>query len=300
MSSVMYLGCNVYFWGEREQDRLLFECVKPLAEELGSGLFCARFDARGPHVMMLFRTTPAADGELRARIAAAIEAYLASSRSLASPGAEELEARHAACLGKALCSADRAPGLAPNNSWVLFEQTEQDYPFNLASDAAERDELWRLRGEVVRWALGLLGATSRGGVTAAAVRWMAALSRGIRAAGEAPAPCWRYMAGRVLVGLTERAEAEEPTAAKLFSLVGEKNCQALSRLWRGGETPLESDLHQLVRLIVADDGRPLERRRALLRDLAHATLILLGVTVKEQVPLLLFAWASGSAPEEAS
>ena len=58
------------------------------------------------------------------------------------------------------------------------------------------------------WALGLLAATSRGGVTAAAVRWMAAIDRGIRAVGEAPAPCWRYMAGRVLVGPPSRAEAE--------------------------------------------------------------------------------------------
>ncbi|MFS8065627.1 MAG: hypothetical protein ACMG6S_04565 [Byssovorax sp.] len=296
----MYLGCNVYFWGEREQDRLLAECVKPLAAGAGLRLLCARFDARGPHVMMLFRATPATDGEARARIAAAVEEYLARSPSLASPSAEELEARHVACLGKALCSADRAPGLAPNNSLVLFEHTEQDYPFNLAHDVEARDELWRLREEVVLRALGQLGATSRGSVTAAAVRWMAALDRGVRAAGEPSAPHWRYMAGRVLVGLTERADAEEPTAAKLFSIIGEKNRQALSRIWREGETEAESDLQELVRIVLADDGRVLERRRALLRDLVHTTLILLGLTVQQQAPLLLFAWASASAQEEGS
>jgi len=296
----MYLGCNVYFWGEREQDRLLASCVEPLAAEAGLRFLCARFDARGPHVMMLFRTTPATDGEARARITSAIEAYVARSPSLASPSAEELEARHTACLGKALCSADRAPGLAPNNSWVLFEHTEQDYPFNLASDVEERDELWRLREEVVLWALGQLGATSRGSVTAAAVRWIATLDRGIRAAGEPPAPYWRYMAGRVLVGLTERADAEEPTAAKLFSIVGEKNRQVMSRLWREGETQAKSNLEELVRIVLAADGRPLERRRALLRDLVHTTLILLGLMVQQQAPLLLFAWASASARKEGS
>src|SRR6185369_8374214 len=131
--------------------------------------------------------------------------------------------------------------------------TEQDYPFNLASDVAERDELWRLREEVVLRALGQLGATSRGSVTAAAVRWIAALDRGIRAAGEPSAPHWRYMAGRVLLGLTERADAEEPTAAKLFSIVGEKNRQALSRIWREAatESETEGDLQKLVRIILA-------------------------------------------------
>ena len=108
------------------------------------------------------------------------------------------------------------------------------------------------------------------------------------------------MAGRVLVGITERADAGEPTAAKLFSIVVEKNRQALSRIWREAETATEGDLLKLVRILLADDGRALERRRALLRDLVHTTLILLGLGVQQQAPLLLFAWARASQQEEGS
>lgn len=296
----MHLGCNIYFWGEREQDRLLALAVKPLADVEGLRFLCFRFDARGPHVTLLFRAIPGADGEAKARIAAAIEGYLSHAPSAAWPSAGELEARHTTCRGKALCSADREPGLAPNNSLVFFGHTERDYPFHLATDVAEldRDALWRLREEVVLWALGQLAASARGQVTAAAVRWIAAIDRAVRAAGEPSSPCWRYMAAQVLLGLS--SGVEEPTTAKLFSSVGEKNCQALSRLWRESESSANDDLQRLVRVIVADDGRPLERRHALLRDLVHTTLLLLGLQVQQQAPLLLFAWAKSRALEEGS
>ena len=249
---------------------------------------------------LLFPAVSAADGAAKARIAAAIEAYLDRAPSSASPSTEELEARHEACRGKALCRADREPGLAPNNSLVFFEHGEQEYPFDLATDVASRGEVWRLREEVVLWALAQLASTSRGQVTAAAVRWIAALDRAVRAAGGPSSPHWRYMAGRVLLGLTERADAEEPTAAKLFSIVGEKNRQALSRLWRESEPRPNEDLQRLVDITLAGDGRPLERRQALLRDLVHTTLLLLGLSVQQQAPLLLFAWAKSRSLEEAS
>jgi hypothetical protein len=116
-----YLGCNVYHWGEREQDRLLFECLKPLGEGLlAEGMcqrfFCCRFDVRGPHLKVIFGLAPGKRAEVAARIDDAVAGHLARSPSFAPLSAAEIEARHAACRGKEICSVDHDPTPAPNNS----------------------------------------------------------------------------------------------------------------------------------------------------------------------------------------
>jgi hypothetical protein len=295
----IYVGCTIYFWGEREQNRLLASFVRPLAERLRAegacGRFlCFRFDARGPHIMALFGVTSEARDAVAGHIAGAVAEYLSLSPSKASLSEAELDARHAACRGCALCSVDRDPGLAANNSYAIFDHTDRHYPFNLADGAAEADALWSLREDVVLWALGRLSASSGGSATGAAVRWLACVDGALQSAGEPAAAHFRDLAGRLIPGLKDLKGANEPTAPRLLSMIGAKNCEAFSRLWSAADAHADSgsDLAHIIRITLADDGRPLERRKELLYDLVHTTLLLLGVMTQQQAPLLLFAWAS--------
>lgn len=293
-----YVGCNIYFWGEREQDRLIAECVRPLAEGLSAegarrSIFCDRFDTRGPHVMALFGVTAEDREEVAARVGEAVSEYLRRSPSAVEIGAPELEARHAACRGAALAAIDRDPGIAPNNSYRLFDHTERDYPFALAEGSADRDEIRRLRDDVVYWALAQIGGASPGSAMAAAIRWLAAVDRALRAAREDVRAHFRYLSGRLLHGVDKITGLAAATAARIQAMIGERNRTTLARVWRGASGGQEggAGLERLVRLALADDGRPLAARRELFYDLVHATLLLLGLTALQQAPLFLFAWA---------
>lgn len=298
----MYVGCNIYVWGQREQDRLLGECMAPLARDLRATgtcqrFFCDRFDARGPHVMALFGGAEAARGEIAARVSEAVAAYLARAPSTATPSDAELEARHAACRGAALCSVDREPGTAENNSFRVFAHAAGGYPFHLAEGAAEEDALWRLGEELVLWALGCIGA----GASSAAARWMAALDEALRAAGQPAGACFGYLAGRLGLGLEERWRRGEVTTEALLAAVGAKNCEALARVWASADVHAHGgcDLVRLVELVLAEDGRPVERRRQLLYALVHGTMRLLGLLGRQEIPLVLFAWATALGREGA-
>jgi hypothetical protein len=300
-----HTGCNVYFWGEREQDRLLVECLGPAAEELrGQGLadrfWYDRFDARGPHVFALFSGPDEAAPETGRRLAARLDAYLAE-RPSAVVLEEELAARHAETRGKELCSADALPGLAGNNSYVLFEQPANGYPFAFAAGLENADEIWCLLDDLARAAVRQVASQPGTVPTGAAVRWIAGLDRELHRAGLA-GEYWRYHMTTLLLGMEERlATSEEEVLDSVPRSLGNRNWEAFSRIWaEAPDRPLPwPHLPRLVDLALAESGRPLRRRIALLREAVHCFLKQLGLPVSRHIPLVLFAWHRAARPLEA-
>lgn len=294
------IGCNVYFWGAGEQNRLLLECLGPAAAELrqeglARSFWFDRFDARGPHLFVLIAASSGAGGEISRRLSSRLGEYLAARPSAATLSAEQAATLHAETRGKALCLADSQPGLAVNNSYALFEQPSTGYPFYLLGLG---DELWSLLSDLSFWGVSHLSATSSLGV---AVRWIAALDlelRRLEVAGE----YWRYHATTLLPALEERlAAGEEDALDSVPAAVGPKNLATFSRVWREAEHrpspwPL---LQRLVEILVADRRRFSSRPFAALREVVHCSLKQLGVPVSVHIPIVLFAWHRSTQPREA-
>jgi hypothetical protein len=294
----MYLGCNVYYWGEREQNRLLAECLGPLASRLKTEHLCRRFwfdrfDARGPHLFLLFGTEPATRQALTTQVTETLSSYLAASPSQTNLSPTELAARHQACRGKTLCTADRQPEPADNNTFVLFEHGPRHYPFSLSLGLPQEEQLWQSVEDLTFWVIRQLA--SKGAASDAAIAFVAALDGALRARGEAT-DYWRYHAGTLLPGLADRLRADGTPADLYQRLVSEKNAQVFLQRWqRPSALP---DPRPLLELIDSDPGRTPRQRHELLREIVHTTLQQLGLLVSQQIPLLLFA-ETRSAPAEA-
>ena len=300
---MMHLGLTVYFWGAREQNRLLTELLGPAVaafERDGSvaRFWFDRFDTRGPHLFAILTLSdrPADGGaEVRRRLATQLEEYLQRRPSMAELSQEEIETRHRECRGKTQCEADGYPGLAANNSYCLFEHPAGEYPFGLSRGLpdAENRELWRLLDEQTFWAIDRLADCAATAAVGPAVRWAAALDVALRALGADAAAYWRYHATTLLLPLAERLASEElEVLASLPGAVGEKNTQVFSR---GGEeveggAEVRQPSRRVVELALADTGQPSGRRWRLQREITHVVWKQLGMPVALHVPLVLFAW----------
>jgi hypothetical protein len=299
---VQHLACNVYHWGRGPADRLLAECVAPAVRDLRrAGLaerfWFQRFDARGPHLFLLAGTAPGRAEALREALGARLDAWLAAHPSEEPLTDDELRTRHDQCRGKRLCALDAEPGIAPNNSVRWAPHAPDAYPLSLSAGAAAHDALWGLLSALAEWNLGRLG--DAGG---AAVRWMAAVDAELRRAHPAAEGYWRRHAGTLLLGLEERLAADAGAVLDaLPRVVGARNAETFGRVWdavEGGEAVWEP-LPQLLRMMLADDGRPLDVRLHMLREINHVVLGQLGQPVAAHVPLVLFAWLRGLAPAAA-
>lgn len=290
-----HLALNVYCWGPDEEDRLIARCVGPLVDELrrdgvARRFWFTRFDARGPHVLCVVSGDGRRIPELRARLHAAVDAYLARSPSRAVFADGELERRHAECRGACLCAIDGEPGIARNNTFRVAPHRPDDYPFRAAAGAEFADELWELLTDESLWAARRLPPASR---SAAAVLWVHGLDEALRRAGEDPGEYWRYHAGTILLGLQDRLDRDgESFLAVLPGLVGERNWALLSRAWREAEHdpaawPLTG---RLASLVAAQDARSQRERLSLVRIINHGVLAQLGLPVALRLPLLLYAW----------
>ena len=321
------LGMAVYAWGWDDQDRLLAECLGPLARELRqAGLaerfWCDRYDARGPHLFCLLSVPAAAREEVAGRVSSRLDRHLARHPSTTALAAGELETRHRECRGRVQCEADAYPGFAANNSYHLFVHAPRGYPLALGHGLAEEGELWRLLTDSTLWAIEQLGRQPR----TAAAGWVAAVDRELCAAAVAPSPArsrspalspspeaassssaaayWRYHATTLILGLAERLETEEEQVlGSLPGAVGERNRDAFARLWAAADGPEPRGWPELRRLVALLRRADLAeaRRFAIQREIDHFTLKQLGLPVALHVPLVLFAWqrhlaAPGSAP----
>jgi hypothetical protein len=290
-----YMGANIYYWGAGEQRTLLLNGVRRWALEARSRaladrfLYC-RFDARGPHVTALFTGAAEAQASLREFLDVQIRSFLLEFPSSAAVAPEEIERRHLECRGKSLCVADREDGLAPNNSFVLFQHTPRDYPFWLGSGMASADEFWQRLDRLTFWTLEQLEGP---GLQAKAIRWLAAVDRSLQRGGLPAESYWRLHATTLLPSLRERLKTEEEEVkSSLRRAVGDRNCEVFSKIWNelssGGDH--EFDVDGIVDLIAADRDRTLEQRLSLLREVNHLVLGQLSQTVNFQIPMVLYAW----------
>jgi hypothetical protein len=281
------LGLVVYCWGLEEQSRLIAGCLAPAATELRPALrlfWFDRFDARGPHVFALFTLPSGEEGRARDLLGQRLEEYLEIHPSRQELTPEELAARHQACRGKALCAVDAWPELAENNSFFWFPHPATGYPFSIGRGLPEPERLGDLLDELTGWAVEQLARSSGATPTSAAAHWLAALSHSLLDRCAEPDAYWRHHAATL--GLRCAADPLEAVAA-LGRALGESTGSQLRRVWDGARThPLPCP--PLARL--TDLALEQETPWALLREIVHITLKQLGVPVKSQIPLLLFAW----------
>lgn len=298
-----YQACNVYHWGRGPADRLLAECLAPALDELRAAgpapwSWFQRFDARGPHLFLLLGSDPGDAEALRARLGARLAGWMAAHPSTEPLSEAALRARHEQCRGKRLCALDGEPGMAPNNTLRWTAHPPDGYPLAFAAGVAEDEAFRRLLGELAAWSLGRL-ADGAG----AALRWTAAVDVELRRAHGEAGGYWRHHAGTLLPGMEARLAADgEAVLAALPGVVGARNAAVFGRAWdaaEGGE-PVWEGIPELLRIVLADDGRTAARRLRLLREVNHAVLAQLGQPVAVHVPLVLFAWMRGLAPAGAA
>ena len=299
----MHFGLNIYHWGRPQQDRLLTGCLGPVVAALREegridGFWFDRFDARGPHLCVLIASAGTAEerATVESRLATAIEEHLAASPSTEALSDEHLAALHEQTRGKWLCTVDREPGIAANNTLRLFDHDPAGYPFGLSRGLPGAHEIWSRVGALAEWAIGQIATAASSPPIAQAVRWAAALDRCLADEEGRAEAYWRYHATTLLLGLDERlATAPDEVPATLLPAVGERNVAVFSRLWAEGDRPDGfPELAPLARLALG--GPPAEeaaagRRFRLLREIVHCGLKQLGVPVSLHIPMVLYAWS---------
>jgi hypothetical protein len=290
----------VYHWGIEAQDRFLIEFLGPAARELhceglAEGFWFTRFDARGPHLLALFTPRRGGEPEIVERLSQRVTDYLARRPSAACPDHDELAVRHAACRGKWLCEMDRQAGIAANNSYCFFSHPADGYPFSLTAGLSDCGALWQLLEDLAFWTIAKLEAPQ-----AAALRWVAGFELCLRAATDQSAQYWRFHLLLNLPALRDRTtSAQEEALEVLFRSLGANNQRIFGQVWQeaaNAASPPWPHLASLVELALAASAVHGERRWGLLREIVHWTLGQLGMPIKLQLPLLLYAWSRSMQP----
>lgn len=295
-----YVGANVYCWDQEAQNRLLVDCVGPFVAELRrelafTRLWFDRFDARGPHVVLLL-TVPLGEDLLAAkRLGSRLDAHLSTQPRHGTASLEEVEKRHLSCKGLTLCEIDGEPGLAPEGSYRLFTHSAWGYPFRLTRGLPDETarETWRLLDELTSWTVSQLAAGPSGSTVRTAVHWLASFERLLREMCPRPEGYWRFHASTLLLGLPKQLEEDEGSVLEsLRSVIRPRNERAFSAIWdeeaRSG--PCWPGLPELLRHVLAgtDPGAPSPWR--LPREIVHWTLKQLCLYVAAEIPLVLYAW----------
>lgn len=287
------LAATIYHWGLFEQDRLLVTCVGPMVAEARARGLCDRLwfnrsDVRGPHIKLLVSSTRSALPALADEVSSALMGYLGAAPSATSLTRNELASRHAAWRGKILTDVDRRPGIADNNTLHLGGHDPGAYPFSLGAELDAPLRLWRLVDRLSVWALEQLSEQTEADLTrrttAPAVRWLAALEAALAGADISPALYWRYHAGTLAPELEERLTRGQLTAAGAMAAIGRENRGTLARLW---QHPVSDGIDP--RELVAAAGGP--RGLAILREVVHTLFGQLGIEVRREIAIVLFAWA---------
>lgn len=291
---MVYVGTNIYYWGRMEMRRLLLEGLALWAtalrsENLSEGVFYCCFDARGPHLFALFATAPEKVVPLRQALDSHVRDFLLRFPSKENLNHEELEERHRACRGTALCVADRGETIARNNSFEIFSHELRDYPLWLSEGMKDAEEFWRRLDRLSLWALQHLDNAP----TAMAVRSLVATDRFLKNNGLEAENYWRFHATTLVPPLSERLRVESALEVQqsLRHVLNERNRAGMAKIWdEPGAGNLGFDLDGLLELIFAKDGRAFDRQIRALRELNHIMLGQLGQRVAVQIPMILYAW----------
>jgi hypothetical protein len=294
---MVHVAVTTYFWGPRHQDRLLRDCLGPLAaamrrEGMADRFWFDRYDTRGPHVVAVL-TTDGPAAAVSDRIRSRLEPYLLAHPSDTVLRPEELAARHAETGGHVHFTADAQPGFGENNSCAVFAHDPRGYPFRTGEGLRCANELWQILDRQAFWVIEELAAHPGGTPFAAALRWAAAFDREITAAAPDVAGYWHYHAGTLLPAMREHPEeATERMATTSPSVIGARNLEVFSAVWSRADADWSrrADLRRLAEIAFGEPGWPAARRLALLREVFHFTFKQLGVPVSQHIPAVLFAW----------
>jgi hypothetical protein len=295
-----YVGANVYCWDQEAQNRLLVDCARPFVEELRRELgftrfWFDRFDARGPHVVLLLTVPPGEDLLAAERLGSRLSAFLSTQARHGTTSLEEVEKRHLSCKGLTLCEIDGEPGLAAENSYRLFTHSAWGYPFRLTRGLPEETawEAWGLLDELTSWTVSRLAAGPSGSTVRMAVRWLAAFEGLLREMHPQPEQYWRFHASTLLFGLPKQLEEDEARVREsLRSAISPRNEQAFSAIWEeeGASGPCWPELRELLRHVLAEADPPAPSPWRLPREIVHWTLKQLCLYVAAEIPLVLYAW----------
>ncbi|HWM90077.1 MAG TPA: lantibiotic dehydratase C-terminal domain-containing protein [Thermoanaerobaculia bacterium] len=291
------LALVVYQWGDHEQDQLLANCIGPASQYLWSSelidkFWFDRFDARGPHIYLLFGVTPTNRRAVEDQLTTRLNKYLAVNPSTIYLSPEKLEEIHRACQGKALCEADRLPGMAANNTYCFFDHPEHGYPLNLTRPGAGIDELQSCFTDLSKWSAGELIHRNGAPIHGSALRLIHAVDRELRHDPEWAFRFWRYAASTLIHMLRDdRFMVAETCLMSLPPWIGHRNIENFSMTW--DLLAHSEDLFQTLPSLVALARREVDGQRfsefALLREAIHCGLAQLGLPVRLRAPLLLFA-----------
>jgi hypothetical protein len=288
----------IYRWGCRFQDHFLKTWLGPMVAELKrerviQTFWFDRFDARGPHLSVVFTLADASISEATQRVFPSLTNYLAAFPSTDSLSPSEVAGLHKACRGKMQSEADRLPGLAENDTFLTYEHPSWDFPFSLSQSLSGAEEIWALVDDLSARSIAEL-ATDRPTPTKAAVRWLAATNLALHSAGLDAADYWRYHASTLLLPLKQRLAAEEECIlTNLPGWIGEANRKQFEPIF--DEVVLADEvwphLPRLVQIASSREHSEASGRWALLREIQHSTLKQLGLGVSLHIPLILFAWS---------
>lgn len=299
--SISVLGANVYLFTARMQNRFLAEVLAPGLPALASGrdgfrFWFDRFDARGPHLFLLFWVEASEIDDLRAQMEALISDFLESSRALGpsadNPSAARIEELHAACSGKSLCQADRLAGMAEEFDFEMFTQPDSGYPFHLTPTHGPRDAVWSQVSDLSRWCLEQRLAAGEKPATAAALRLVASLDRELERSPIDPLAYWHRHVQSLMPNIDTLLEEKGSGVVEgLLTSVGEQNRGVFERVWSWAETA-QPAWEGLPTLLLCLGERPSTEAVRLLREIVHVSLKQLGLSVPKHFPVVLYAWAS--------
>lgn len=299
-----WLSLDVHHRGADTENRLLATVLAPLLRGLEAqgavrAVWGTRFDARGPHLCLLVATPAPEHERVRAALVDGVAAHLARNPAGEPFAADVLERRHRECRGMYFTAADRLPGLAAPDSWATGRLGPDAFPHQVVGGMAPaaRAAYWRVSTALFHWAVERAWA---GAATAAAIAWVAAVDRALRARGMAET-AWRHHAVTLVLPLGERIERDRAAVeAALPVAVGPRNRALFDRGWAEGDAALDAVAGELAGAVWADDAREPPARLRALRTAVHCTLLLLGVPVSAEIPLVLHAWERSLARAEAA
>ena len=290
------LGANVYLWDRDLQNRFLARYLRPAMTELRDRFtdfrfWFDRYDIRGPHIWLLTFPPPSTRDATRSLLIRCFDDFLRHEAMGSPTDTKAIEARHAACRGRPLCSIDRQPGLAEERTYSFFDHGPDGYPFHLTRHAEDEEKLWHSLDELATWTLDRVAA---GKPLATALAWLSNLDAIVVKVEGSAEPFWRYFASTLLLDLPERLATDEAAAlAALPGALGEGNRRRFQPIWsRAHQAPPPfSPLPRLVETTLNWTPPPELSSWTLLREVAHSTLKQLAVHGAFEIPMILFAWS---------
>jgi hypothetical protein len=297
---VSHLGANIYCWSQTEQNLLLVECIEPAVRELREGVgstrfWFDRFDARGPHIVILLTLPTGALAEAKDRLQARIDAFLVAHPPSGMVRMVEAEKRHVSCRGAYLSQLDRGSDLAPEGSFAFFEHSADGYPYLLTQGLPPKVEcrVWGLIDELSLWTIHQFTANPAGAPLRTAVLWLAAFDQFLNRLHPHPEDYWRFHASTLLFGLPKKlAEDERQVLTSLPTAIGERNAKSFDALWREMESqgPCWPGLEELLKCALTGSETKADSSWRLPREIVHWTLKHLCLYVGSEIPLVLYAW----------